>query len=145
MTARKTIILMLPLASLGLTTSAPADPPSHSLQAAVTYGERPAVETHLDQADIDAGRVSFDALREHGRLLFDARFNRLDGQGRPGSTGSGDARNLGQPAFIRTSAPDSNACAGCHNQPDMKTQARDSRPSRRFCTKNAETCLPRRF
>lgn len=38
-----------------------------------------------------------------GQRLFITPYNVCDGQGRP--------------AFIRTSAPDSNACAGCHNQP----------------------------
>ncbi len=98
-------------------TAAQAAPPGQTPPGALPFGERPAVGQHLAQADIDAGRVSFNALREHGRLLFDARFNRLDGQGRPGSTGAGAPRSLGQPAFIRTSAPDANSCAGCHNQP----------------------------
>ena len=44
-------------------------------------GERPIVESHLDQARINAGEVTFDELFEHGRLLFSARFNKLDGQG----------------------------------------------------------------
>lgn len=57
-----------------------------------------------------------DLLR-HGRDVFTARFNILDGQGRPGSTGTGAPRVPDQPAFIRTSAPESNSCAGCHNQP----------------------------
>jgi mono/diheme cytochrome c family protein len=85
--------------------------------ATASFGEAPVITSHLDQADIDAGRISLNALRERGEQLFAARFNRLDGQGRPGSTGSGAPRGLGQPAFIRTSAPDANSCAGCHNQP----------------------------
>ncbi len=80
-------------------------------------GERPAVETHLDQAQVNAGRVSLGALRKQGQLIFDARFNFLDGQGRPGSTGTGAPRQPTQPDFIRTSGPDSTSCAGCHNQP----------------------------
>jgi cytochrome c peroxidase len=80
-------------------------------------GERPAVRKHIDQNEIDRGRYTLRELFEHGRLLFTARFNRLDGQGRPGATGTGDPRAPGQPAFIRTSSPDANSCAGCHNQP----------------------------
>jgi hypothetical protein len=38
-------------------------------------GERPTVETHLDQAGIDAGEIPLEALIAHGRLLFEARFN----------------------------------------------------------------------
>ena len=82
-----------------------------------TIGERPEIEHHLDQAAIERGEVSFDELFDAGNRLFDARFNILDGQGRPGSTGTGSTRIGGQPAFLRTSGPDSNACAGCHNQP----------------------------
>src|SRR5262249_20586686 len=46
-------------------------------------------------------------------------FNVCDGQGRPAATGAATPtkRVPDQPAFIRTSAPDSNSCAGCHNQP----------------------------
>lgn len=114
---KSTLGLRLLLAIVVGSTAAQAAPPGHTPPGAFAFGERPAVEQHLDQADIDAGLVSFNALRDHGRSLFDARFNRLDGQGRPGSTGTGAPRGLGQPAFIRTSAPDANSCAGCHSQP----------------------------
>lgn len=83
----------------------------------VIIGERPAVAEHVDQAKIDSGQLSLHELIELGRGLFEARFNLLDGQGRPGSTGTGAPREPVQPAFVRTSAPDSNSCAGCHNQP----------------------------
>ncbi len=83
----------------------------------VRIGERPAVDRHLDQAEIDSGRIGLRPLIRQGRLLFDAVFNALDGQGRPASTGAGAPRAPGQPAFIRTSAPDSNSCSGCHAQP----------------------------
>jgi len=84
---------------------------------AVAIGERPAVEIHLDQAQIEAGEVSVPALLEHGHRLFDARFNALDGQGRPATTGHGVPRSPTQPPFIRTSGPDANSCSGCHFQP----------------------------
>jgi cytochrome c peroxidase len=87
---------------------APGDP---------VIGERPAVEHHLDQAAIDAGRVALRDLIRHGGVVFNAVFNRLDGQGRPATTGGGAPRVPNQPAFIRTSAPDASSCAGCHNQP----------------------------
>jgi hypothetical protein len=83
----------------------------------VAIGERPAVERHLDQQAIEAGEISFWHLLDHGEFLFDARFNTLDGQGRPAATGTGAKRSPDQPAFIRTSAPESNSCAGCHAQP----------------------------
>lgn len=86
--------------------------------SAVTIGDGPIVENHLDQAQIDSGAVTFDQLFAQGKLLFQAKFNMFDGQGRPGTTGGGAARVPGSaPAFIRTSAPESNSCSGCHNQP----------------------------
>ena len=86
-------------------------------QADPVIGERPVIEEHLDHATIDAGEISFDDLFKHGARVFDARFNKLDGQGRPATTGGGAPRVPDQPAFIRTSAPESNSCAGCHAQP----------------------------
>ncbi len=59
-------------------------------------------------------------LLRDGRRLFETKFNAADGAGR--STATGDSKptfrlpenNVG---FIRTSGPDANSCAGCHNQP----------------------------
>ncbi len=83
----------------------------------VAVGERPAIERHLNQAEIESGEFDFRTLIRLGQELFDARFNALDGQGRPGSTGTGAPRIPDQPAFIRTSSPEANACSGCHAQP----------------------------
>lgn len=80
-------------------------------------GERPSVETHLDQRSIESGAVDTETTLKHGEMLFNARFNRLDGQGRPATTGHGAQRPSTQPLFIRTSGPDANSCAGCHFQP----------------------------
>lgn len=80
-------------------------------------GEAPVIREHLDQAAIERGEVSFTKLFEKGRILFDARFNRLDGQGRPATTGTGAPRTPDEPAFIRTSGPDATSCTGCHAQP----------------------------
>ncbi len=83
-------------------------------------GDGPVIQKHLDQSDIEANRYSFEELFELGRQLFEARFNTFDGQGRPAATGDGNPTKrdpAGQPRFIRTSSPDSNSCAGCHNQP----------------------------
>jgi cytochrome c peroxidase len=88
-------------------------PPLDVLRAS----ETPAMKRHLNQQDIKAGRVTLDELIAFGRTLFEAKFNRLDGQGRPASTGTGAPRSPVQPAFVRTSAPDSNSCSGCHSQP----------------------------
>lgn len=86
-------------------------------RAQVTIGERPALETHLDQALIESGDITVEECFDQGRLIFDAKFNALDGQGRPASTGTGEPRTPDEPPFIRTSGPDANSCAGCHNQP----------------------------
>jgi hypothetical protein len=83
----------------------------------VAIGERPAVERHVDQAQVESGTLRLRQLIELGRALFDARFNRLDGQGRPASTGTGAPRTPDQPAFVRTSSPEANSCSGCHAQP----------------------------
>ncbi len=79
--------------------------------------ETPAYSGHIGQADIVSGKHDFQIVFEKGRQLFEANFNTCDGQGRPGTTGTGGSRTLDQPRFIRTSAPDSNSCAGCHAQP----------------------------
>lgn len=80
-------------------------------------GERPVIGHHYDQQAIEDGHYGLAELMQAGEALFDARFNLLDGQGRPETTGGGAPRAPGQPAFIRTSAPDANSCTGCHAQP----------------------------
>ncbi len=72
---------------------------------------------HMSQEDIAAGEIKLADILAHGKLLFDTPLTRLDGQGRPATTGGGAKRVPDQPAFIRTSAPDSSSCAGCHAQP----------------------------
>jgi len=88
-------------------------------QSGEDFSDPPAIDTHLAQADIDAGRLDFSTLLFRGAQLFNARFNKRDGQGRPGATGDSKPtkREHAAPEFIRTSGPDSNSCAGCHNQP----------------------------
>jgi mono/diheme cytochrome c family protein len=86
-------------------------------QATAQIGERPALETHLDQADIESGVVTIQDCFDQGRVIFNARFNVLDGQGRPATRGNGQQRNPDEPDFTRVSSPEANSCAGCHNQP----------------------------
>ena len=100
-----------------LCSMAASNAPVEATDRAPLIGERPSVEHHLEQSDIDQGAYTLRELSDAGRSLFDARFNLLDGQGRPLSTGAGAPRAHGQPPFIRTSGPDANSCAGCHNQP----------------------------
>lgn len=84
-------------------------------------GERPRLTRHINQADIDAGRYSLADLFFAGKFLFETSFNRLDGFGRPGSTGDGNPtrRTPDQPFMTRVSGPDANNCAGCHNKPEV--------------------------
>ncbi|MBO0857539.1 MAG: hypothetical protein J2P21_03615 [Chloracidobacterium sp.] len=85
-------------------------------------GERPALEEHVNQVDIESGKIKFDDLLEIGREIFEARWTFLDGQGRPAATGAGapTKRNpLNNVPFIRTSAPDATSCADCHHQPEI--------------------------
>jgi len=82
-------------------------------------GDEPTVAAHVDQADVDAGAYSADALFALGKILFTARFNTLDGAGRPATTGTGAPRDprSAPENFNRISAPDANSCGGCHNVP----------------------------
>lgn len=85
--------------------------------SAQLVGERPVIESHVDQAQIESGALSLGDLFLAGQKLFNAKFNFLDGQGRPAATGGGAPRTPDEPLFIRTSGPDANACFGCHNEP----------------------------
>ena len=77
--------------------------------------------SHVDfDAVAQAGESAIPALIERGRQLFKAKFTDEDGAGRPKATQAivPTKRKRGaNPAFSRTSGPDSNSCAGCHNDP----------------------------
>jgi len=89
-----------------------------AIVAGATIGDGPVLRSHVDQQRIDKGEAAFQELFDAGKFLFAAKFNTFDGQGRPGTRGDGIPRVAGSaPRFIRTSAPDSNSCAGCHNDP----------------------------
>ncbi len=81
------------------------------------YPEGPVITVHLEQSQLLDGTYTFAEILEMGEQLFAADFNACDGQGRPATTGGGDKRVADEPTFIRTSSPDSNSCAGCHNEP----------------------------
>ena len=78
-------------------------------------------QSHVDFDAVAAqGEVALPQLIETGRNLFKAKFTTLDGAGRPKATQAivPTKRKSGvNPAFARTSGPDSNSCAGCHNDP----------------------------
>jgi cytochrome c peroxidase len=77
--------------------------------------------SHLDFSSLaNAGPDAIPALVARGRELFKAKFTTTDGAGRPKATQAivPTKRKSGvNPAFSRTSGPDSNSCAGCHNDP----------------------------
>jgi cytochrome c peroxidase len=77
--------------------------------------------SHVDfDAVAKAGVSAIPALVERGRQLFKAKFTTEDGAGRPKATQAivPTKRKRGtNPPFSRTSGPDSNSCAGCHNDP----------------------------
>src|SRR5262245_65013989 len=52
-------------------------------------GERPALEEHIKQADIENGAIEFKRLLRIGESIFAARWTKVDGQGRPAATGNG--------------------------------------------------------
>ena len=82
-------------------------------------GEEPAIRQHISQEEIEAGHLTLEELTEHGRAIFSASFNSLDGAGRPELTGTGQfrKRRAMPDNFNRISAPDANSCRGCHNLP----------------------------
>jgi cytochrome c553 len=83
-------------------------------------GERPALEEHIKQTDIENGAIEFKRLLRIGESIFAARWTKLDGQGRPAATGSGVPTKRDpshDPGFLRTSGTDATSCADCHNQP----------------------------
>jgi len=85
-------------------------------------GERPTLEQHINESDIENGAIKFKNLLDIGESIFAARWTKLDGQGRPAATGNGAPTKRDpshDPGFIRTSGTDSTSCADCHNQPTI--------------------------
>ncbi|RDD61346.1 di-heme oxidoredictase family protein [Ferruginivarius sediminum] len=110
--------MKLRLIALGALLLSPGVAAAHEPHACpLDFPDSPVLSGHLEQADIAEGFVPFRELFERGRELFVAKVNKCDGQGRPATTGAGDKRVPDQPSFIRTSAPESNSCAGCHSDP----------------------------
>ncbi len=81
------------------------------------FPEGPAFEEHIEHHEMLDGHLQFRQILDIGKKLFTVKFNKCDGQGRPATTGGGAKRSIGQPNFIRTSAPEANSCSGCHAQP----------------------------
>jgi len=101
-------------ALLAMTTAAPP------VQAA-ELGQEVSMDRHLQ--DGEEFTIPRRELIIHGGKLFDAKWTIQEGGGRPLSTGTGGALHDATDPLIfprnfnRLSAPDSNACGGCHAQP----------------------------
>ncbi|WP_199350991.1 di-heme oxidoredictase family protein [Haliangium ochraceum] len=103
-----------------LTQAARVLPAAADIESA-EIGREVSVPRHLQNGEEFA--VSLGDLLAHGALLFDAKWTVQEGAGRPFTNGVGGA--LADPSsplvfprnFNRISAPDANACSGCHNLP----------------------------
>ncbi len=84
-------------------------------------GREVAIARHLQ--DGEEFELSAKDLIAYGKKLFESRFTSQEGAGRPLSKGTGaPLSDLASPLMFprnnnRVSGPDSNSCAGCHNQP----------------------------
>jgi cytochrome c peroxidase len=118
---RVTTAVLLLSAVLHLEAALDDQAPVHEAPRASRIGREVAVPAHL--RDGQEFSMPVKDLLAHGQLLFDARWTEQEGAGRPLTKGTG--RPLSDPsqpltharAFNRISAPDANACAGCHNAP----------------------------
>lgn len=84
-------------------------------------GREVAITRHIrDGEEFD---LPVNALLRYGEKLFRAKFTIQEGAGRPFSKGTGASlSDISDPLifprnFNRLSGPDSNSCAGCHNEP----------------------------
>jgi Di-haem oxidoreductase, putative peroxidase len=79
----------------------------------------PAVPCTPDHDDVVRDENLLPAFLRLGEQLFRAKFNVLDGAGRPEATGDSKptTRARVNRLFQRLAGPDANSCAGCHNQP----------------------------
>jgi Di-haem oxidoreductase, putative peroxidase len=80
-----------------------------------------AVTKHLE--DGQEFTVSLQDLIDYGQLLFNAKFTVEDGAGRPLTKGNGNPLSDSTSPLVfprnsnRLSGPESDSCAGCHNEP----------------------------
>lgn len=84
-----------------------------------TMWDPPAIDVFPNHQSIVTGQKTLTDFIADGRRLFEARFNILDGAGRPAATGDSKPtiRSPVSQLFQRIAGPDANSCAGCHNQP----------------------------
>ena len=99
--------------------------PVHALRAqdGSLIGKEVAIPRHLQ--DGEEYELSIQKLIQFGESLFTAKWTIQEGQGRARVKGLPTGPQLSDPSeplvfprnFNRISGPDSNSCAGCHNQP----------------------------
>tara|TARA_B100000131_G_scaffold195505_1_gene188010 strand:+ start:5711 stop:7180 length:1470 start_codon:yes stop_codon:yes gene_type:complete len=93
---------------------------NESKKEIIYIGDEPSIKKHISQSDIELGLISIEDVVTHGKELFTARFNSLDGFGRPLSAGDRTRRKnkkIFPENFNRISGPESQACSDCHNMP----------------------------
>ncbi len=86
-------------------------------------GKEVAIPRHLQ--DGEEYDLSIPKLIQFGEKLFTAKWTIQEGQGRPDVKGTANGPRLSDPSdplvfprnFNRIPGPDSNSCAGCHNEP----------------------------
>ena len=88
---------------------------------ALPWSEKTDAIGRIEQMPIGfLGRKELDDLVQAGEELFEAKFKKIEGAGRPMATAAilpTKARRLSKTAFARTSGPDAASCGACHNEP----------------------------
>lgn len=88
---------------------------------ALPWSEKTDAIGRIEQMPIGfLGRKELDDLVQAGEELFEAKFKKSEGAGRPMATAAilpTKARRLSKTAFARTSGPDAASCGACHNEP----------------------------
>jgi hypothetical protein len=104
--------ILLLLVALGLRAGAEQRRPEVDPPAITVFPEHDRIGT--------PGYPIAEAVAD-GKKLFRAKFNRVDGAGRPESTGDSKPtpRASAGIMFQRIAGPDANSCAGCHNDPTV--------------------------
>ncbi len=114
------VVLLLSTRLFAQIPTTSSDPIGATISAE-TIGVEVAVPTHLQ--DGEEYMLDIPSLLLYGESLFNANWTDQEGGGRPLTKGTGAP--LSDPNdplifprnFNRLSAPDSNACTGCHNAP----------------------------
>ncbi len=119
-------LTIVAIAILAVAKSAPVSAQVNTCPSG--FNDAPALASHINQADIVAGKYSFKKIFAFGRQLFTTNFNKCDGAGRPARNGAAGSHGVGSlrtvdpvsaPRFTGISGPDSNSCSSCHSEPEV--------------------------